>query len=294
MLERIINTTSYIRNRLDIPEGDSGRQPEVGIILGSGLGVLGERIENPVSLPYDEIPDFPKSTVAGHQGRFIYGMLGGKRVIAMQGRVHYYEGYPMQDVVLPVRAMCRLGIHTLIVSNAAGGVSPLFQVGDIMVIEDHINLLPNPLIGPNMDELGTRFPDMSQAYDKNLIALAHAEALVLGIKLRQGCYVGSTGPTFETPAEYRYFKTIGADATGMSTTPEVIVARHQGVRVLGFSLISNIGVEDRLIKRDPALEQCEAIEKTAIGIGDHQDVMNAGRKAGPVLSSLVEAIIAKM
>lgn len=328
MFERIKNTTCFIRSRLriapkryflgcdqrpddgadnayvDRPADEPSERypaPEVGIILGSGLGCLAEAIE-PVGeafLPYSEIPGFPQSTVPGHEGRFIYGKLGGKYVIAMQGRVHFYEGYPIGEVVLPVRAMCCLGIKTLVVSNAAGGICPLFEVGDIMVIEDQINLIPNPLVGPNIDELGTRFPDMSQAYDKSLIALAHAEALVQGLQLRQGCYVGSSGPTFETPAEYRYFRTLGADATGMSTTPEVIVARHQGVKVLGFSLISNMGISNKLDYTPPRLtpqglpEEDDAAE-AAFGVGSHQEVMEAGAAAGPVLSRLVTAIIEKI
>ncbi len=290
MLERIINTTCFIRSRLGIAphhyfterrEGSEPGQrggmpvPAVGLILGSGLGLLGERIEAFGTLPFAEIPDFPRSTVAGHNGRFIYGHLGGKTVIAMQGRIHYYEGYPIHDVVLPVRAMCCLGIETLIVSNAAGGLSPLFAVGDIMAIGDHINLLPNPLVGPNLDELGTRFPDMSRAYDRQLLALAHRTARKQGFSLRQGCYIGSSGPTFETPSEYRMFHAAGADATGMSTTPEVIVARHQGVRVLGLSLITNVGTGNT----------------PGAGFGSHDEVMQAGTAATPRMSRLVEGIV---
>lgn len=271
------------------PDGDNiecgcSPAPAVGIILGSGLGELVEQIEVVATLDYDLIPNFPRSTVEGHRGRFIYGKLGGKFVIAMQGRVHYYEGYAIEDVVLPVRAMCCLGIETLIVSNAAGGLSPLFSVGDIMVIDDQINLIPNPLIGCNIDELGPRFPDMSEAYDRELIVLAHRVADEHGYgPLRQGCYVGSTGPSFETGAEYRYFRAIGADTTGMSTTPEVIVARHQGVRVLGFSIVTNVGIADPL-----------TTTYGKAGVGSHAEVMQAAAGAAQRLSGLVARVVERM
>ncbi|WP_298064268.1 purine-nucleoside phosphorylase [uncultured Rikenella sp.] len=294
MSEKIKNTTCFIRSRLNIlprryftdsSEGtaeNGGRPaPEVGIVLGSGLGALAEMIDVISTLDYSEIPDFPTSTVAGHRGRFIYGRLGGKYVIAMEGRVHYYEGYPIDEVVLPVRAMCCLGIDTLIVSNAAGGLCPLFEAGDVMVIRDHINLIPNPLVGPNPEELGVRFPDMGEAYDRKLITLAHEVARAQGIVLREGVYVGSSGPSFETPAEVRYFRRIGGDAIGMSTTPEVIVARHQRVRVLGFSLITNVlsGVPARL---------CGGAELT------HEEVIEAGKRAMPGLCALVREIITRL
>lgn len=255
--------------------------PEIGIVLGSGLGALADTIEPIGTLDYAEIPDFPRSTVAGHRGRFIYGRLGGRYVIAMEGRVHYYEGYPIQEVVLPVRAMCALGIETLIVSNAAGGLSPLFHAGDIMVIEDHINLLPNPLVGPNDETLGTRFPDMNGAYDPALRALAHSVAAEQGLTLREGVYVGSTGPSYETAAEIRYLRTIGGDAVGMSTTPEVIVARHQGVRVLGFSLITN------LLTGEPA----RIGQHTTV---THEEVVEAGAAAMPKLCALVEQLVERI
>lgn len=290
MSERIRNTTCFIRSKLnispkryftDMPGGtvEAGGlpAPEVGIVLGSGLGALADTIEVISTLDYSEIPDFPRSTVAGHKGRFIYGRLGGKYVIAMEGRVHYYEGYSIHDVVLPVRAMCCLGIDTLIVSNAAGGLCPLFEVGDIMVIEDQINLIPNPLVGPNDPELGVRFPDMGEPYDRAFIRLAHAVALAQGTLLRQGVYVGGTGPSYETPAEVRYFRGIGGDAVGMSTTPEVIVARHQKVRVLGFSLITNtLG--------------CDTMAQPLT----HEEVIEAGDKAMPKLCALVGEIVAKL
>lgn len=300
MLQRIKNTTFFIQNRLGLSSAGSKfpvvhddyiecggtPTPAIGLVLGSGLGALADEIDVISTLDYDQIPNFPRSTVEGHRGRFIYGMLRGKRVIAMQGRIHYYEGYTMEEVVLPIRAMCCLGIKTLIVSNAAGGLSPLFSVGDIMVIEDHINLLPNPLIGANLSELGDRFPDMSAPYDRDLIALLHNVASAQGVStLRQGCYLASSGPTYETPAEYRYFQTIGADAAGMSTTPEVIVARHQGVRVMGLSLITNIGISNSLHKNSGA---------SAAGVGSHTDVMNVAAKATETMSLLVANFVAAL
>ncbi|MDL2320678.1 purine-nucleoside phosphorylase, partial [Alistipes sp. OttesenSCG-928-B03] len=233
MLEQIRATASYICERT----GDF--RPEAGIILGSGLGGLVEKIEVAHALDYSEIPGFPVSTVEGHRGRLIFGTLGGRRVVAMQGRFHYYEGYTPQQVVFPVRVMKQLGIGHLFVSNAAGGINPLFHVGDLMVITDHINLIPNPLVGPNIAELGPRFPDMSDAYDPELVRMAGQIAAREGITLRYGCYVGGTGPTFETRKEYGYFQAIGGDAVGMSTTPEVIAARHMGVPVFGVSVITN-------------------------------------------------------
>lgn len=233
MLKQIQNTASSIL------EETGGFRPETGIILGSGLGSLADAIDAMAIIDYGDIPGFPVSTVEGHRGRLILGTLGGKRVVAMQGRFHYYEGYTIQQVVFPVRVMKQLGIGQLFVSNAAGGLNPEFRVGDLMVITDHINLLPNPLVGPNVQELGPRFPAMHEAYDQALRALADEVAAREGIALRHGIYVGSSGPTFETPAEYRYFRTIGADATGMSTTPEVIAANHMGIPVFGMSVITN-------------------------------------------------------
>ena len=235
-LEQIRKSVSHIHSKI------GGFVPEVGIILGSGLGGLVESIDVEHSLDYRDIPEFPVSTVEGHRGRLIMGTLGGRRVVAMQGRFHYYEGYTPPQVVFPVRVMRELGIDRLFVSNAAGGVNPAFRVGDLMVITDHINLIPNPLVGPNITELGPRFPDMSDAYNPALVALADHIAAGMGITLQHGCYVGGTGPTFETVAEYRYFKAIGGDAVGMSTTPEVIAARHMGVPVFGVSVITNVGL----------------------------------------------------
>ena len=217
-----------------------GRKPQVGIVLGSGLGMLADQIENPLVIPYHELPGFPVSTAIGHKGNFIVGTLGGKCVIAMQGRIHYYEGYPMNLVVLPIRVMIRIGIQYLFVSNAAGGTNLSFHVGDLMIIRDHINLIPNPLIGPNLDEFGPRFPDMTRPYDPGLILKAEEIAAWEGISLQKGVYVAVTGPCYETPAEYRYFRNIGADAVGMSTVPEVIVARHSSIPVFGMSVITDV------------------------------------------------------
>ena len=217
-----------------------GRKPQIGIVLGSGLGKLADQIENPLVIPYSDLPGFPVSTAIGHKGNFIVGTLGGKCVIAMQGRIHYYEGYPMHLVVLPIRVMIRIGIQYLFVSNAAGGTNLSFHVGDLMIIRDHINLIPNPLIGPNLDEFGPRFPDMTRPYDPGLILKAEEIAAWEGISLQKGVYVAVTGPCYETPAEYRYFRNIGADAVGMSTVPEVIVARHSSIPVFGMSVITDV------------------------------------------------------
>ena len=237
-VKRIYEAADYIKGRI------GNGKPLAGIVLGSGLGKLAEKIENPVTIPYKEIPHFPASTAVGHKGNFIYGTLGGKQVVAMQGRFHYYEGYSMEYVTLPIRVMKVLGIEYLFVSNAAGGVNFSFKVGDLMVIRDHINLLPNPLIGPNMEEFGPRFPDMTRPYSPQLCKLAIETAAEKGIELKGGTYLASTGPTYETPAEYKYFRTIGADAVGMSTIPEVIVARHSSIPVFGMSVITNEAHDD--------------------------------------------------
>lgn len=214
-------------------------KPEVGIILGSGLGRLGDKITEQTVIPYGDIPGFPVSTVLGHKGVFIFGKLGGKEVVAMQGRFHFYEGYSMDLVTLPVRVMCLLGIKSLFVSNAAGGINRDFEIGDLMVIKDHINMMPNPLIGPNMDQFGTRFPDMTCPYDKELTAKAFQIAEEEGVTLRKGVYLATSGPSYETPSEIRFFSKVGADAVGMSTVPEVVVARHCSLRVFGMSVITN-------------------------------------------------------
>lgn len=237
-IEKINTAAEFVAARL------GGRKPAVGIVLGSGLGKLADRISSPVTIPYGEIPGFPVSTAIGHKGNFIAGELGGKFVIAMQGRFHYYEGYPMELVTLPIRVMKVLGIGYLFVSNAAGGVNFDFSVGDMMIIRDHINMLPNPLIGKNLDEFGPRFPDMTRPYDLKLIAKAEEIGERLGYTLKKGVYFGGTGPSYETPSEYRFFRMIGADAVGMSTIPEVIVARHSGIPVFGMSVITNEAHDD--------------------------------------------------
>ena len=231
--ERIFKAADFVKERLD------GKVPVAGIVLGSGLGKLADKIENPSVIHYKDIPGFPVSTAIGHKGNFIAGELGGKFVIAMQGRLHYYEGYPMELVTLPIRVMKVLGISYLFVSNAAGGINFDFRVGDLMIIKDHINMLPNPLIGPNLDDFGPRFPDMTHPYDAKLIAKAKEIAAAEGIELREGVYISGTGPSYETPAEWHFFRTIGADAAGMSTVPEVIVARHSEIPVFGMSVITN-------------------------------------------------------
>ena len=234
----VYEAADYLQQRL------AGFKPLAGIVLGSGLGQLADHIEDPVVVPYADVPNFPVSTAVGHKGNFIFGKLGGKDVVAMQGRIHYYEGYGMGMVVLPIRVMIALGIQYLFVSNAAGGVNFHFHVGDLMIIKDHINLLPNPLIGPNDDREGPRFPDMTRPYEPKLIAKAKRISRKKGIFLQEGTYLGDTGPSYETPAEYRFFRTIGADAVGMSTVPEVIVARHAGIPVFGMSVITNEAHDD--------------------------------------------------
>ena len=237
-IEVINEIASRVRERI------ASLKPELGIVLGSGLGRLADAIEDPITIPYRLLPSFPISTAVGHKGNFIIGKLGGKTVIAMQGRIHYYEGYGMDKVVLPIRVMIKLGIKTLIVSNAAGGVGFHLHLGDLMIIKDHINLLPNPLIGPNFDQFGPRFPDMTRPYDPRLIKMAKEIGQELGIELKEGVYVGGTGPSYETPAEYKFFRKIGGDAVGMSTIPEVIVARHANIPVFGISVITNEAHDD--------------------------------------------------
>ena len=227
-----------------IRESVGGKTPEIGIVLGSGLGKLGDQIEADAVIPYSRIPHFARSTAIGHKGNLIFGRLAGKWVCAMQGRFHYYEGYPMEKVTLPIRVLAALGVKVLFVSNAAGGLNPSFSVGDLMIIRDHINLLPNPLIGPNFAEFGERFPDMTAAYDLDLIKKAEKIAKKTGISVQKGVYLGNTGPSYETPAEVRFYRCIGADAVGMSTVPEVLVARHCGIPVFGMSVITNVSNAD--------------------------------------------------
>lgn len=237
-LIRIDEAASFISGKI------GGRKPFALIVLGSGLGKLADAVENATVIPYTTIPHFAKSTAVGHKGNLICGELGGKFICAMQGRFHYYEGYPMEQVTFPVRVMRRLGIEYLFVSNAAGGVNFDYKIGDLMIIKDHISLFPNPLIGKNLDEFGPRFPDMTRPYDLQLIKMMEEIAAEKGIKLCKGVYLGSTGPTYETPAEYKFYRTAGADAVGMSTIPEVIVARHAGVPVFGMSVITNEAHDD--------------------------------------------------
>ncbi|MBR4524944.1 MAG: purine-nucleoside phosphorylase [Bacteroidales bacterium] len=245
-----------------IRQQTGGYAPLVGIVLGSGLGRLADQIEQPVVIPYRDIPGFPVSTAVGHKGNFIIGRLGGKTVIAMQGRFHYYEGYPMDLVTIGVRTMAVLGVKFLFVSNAAGAANPDFRVGDLVVIRDHISMFPNPLIGPNLEEMGPRFPDMTCAYDLELQALAASCAAEMGVTLQKGVYFGSTGPTYETPAEVRFYRAIGADLLGMSTIPEVIVARHCGLRVFGMSVVTNCANTDNVAKilndGDDVVKQADA------------------------------------
>jgi len=239
MLEKITETTEFLRAR-------GINNPDVGIILGTGLGGLTTKITNCIEIDYKDIPNFPVSTVEGHDGKFIFGELGHKKIVAMKGRFHYYEGYGPEQVALPVRVMKYLGVKCLFLSNAAGGVNPDFLIGDIMVISDHISLLPNPLIGQNDDRIGPRFPDMGEAYDKYLINKAILIAAEHNIRIHKGVYLSTSGPTFETPAEYKYFRTIGADAVGMSTTPEVIIARHMGLPCFAVSVITDLGLEGKI------------------------------------------------
>ena len=269
-LEKIKETSSFIRDAV-------GEIPEIAVILGTGLGDLVNHIEIRKELDYHTIPNFPISTVEGHSGKLIFGMLGGKYIMAMQGRFHYYEGYDMKEVTFPVRVMRNLGIDTLSVSNAAGGMNKEFRVGDVMIITDHINLFPeNPLRGRNFDELGPRFPAMTEAYCNAMINMADDIARENNIRLMHGVYVGTQGPTFETPAEYEYFRVIGGDAVGMSTVPEVIVANHAGMRVFGISVITDLGGKD--IKEVPT----------------HEEVQKAAVKAQPVMTKLIKEMLTRI
>ena len=266
MYTKIQETAAWLKDRMP-------SHPETAIILGTGLGHLAERIEPELAIPYSTIPNFPVSTVEGHSGQLIFGKLGGKEIMAMQGRFHYYEGYSMKEVTFPIRVMYELGIKTLFVSNAAGGTNPSFRIGDIMIITDHINYMPeNPLHGPNIPP-GPRFPDMSEAYDPELIQLAKTIAAELDIKLKRGVYLATQGPTYETPSEYRMFAHWGADAVGMSTVPEVIVARHCGIRCFGLSIITDLGVNGKIVKVT------------------HEDVQKAANEAQPRMASIMEEMI---
>jgi purine-nucleoside phosphorylase len=269
MLEKINQSVRFILEKV-------GKAPEVGIILGTGLGGLVREIEITHTLEYQNIPNFPISTVEGHQGKLIFGNLAGKKVVAMQGRFHFYEGYAMQEVTFPVRVMKYLGIKNLLVSNASGGVNPDFEIGDLMIINDHINLIPNPLIGKHIPEFGPRFPDMSDAYDKKLIAKAIAIASKHNIKVQKGVYTGVTGPTLETPSEYKYFRIIGSDAVGMSTVPEIIVAHQMGLPCFAISIITDLGVPGKIVKVT------------------HTDVQNVAEKAEPLMTLIMKELIAEL
>ena len=270
MLEKILETVDFIKSKT------KGFEPEVGIVLGSGLGGLVNVIDTQYSIPYAEIPNFPVSTVAGHQGKLILGTLSGRRVVAMQGRFHYYEGYSTKEVTFPIRVLKYLGIKLLVLSNASGGINPDFRVSDIMFITDHINLLPNPLIGKNDDRIGTRFPEMSEAYNKNVLAFADKIADELKIQVQHGVYVGDTGPTYETPAEYNYYRVIGGDCVGMSTVPEVIIARHCGLPVFAMSIITDLGGKDI------------AVQVT------HEEVINAANVAEPKMTAILKEMLKRL
>lgn len=271
MLQKIKDSAAYISRFLREEEYS------IGIILGTGLGELGKSIEIRHTIPYADIPHFPVSTVEGHKGNLLIGQFGGKNVIAMQGRFHFYEGYPMQEVTFPVRVLRQLGVTRLFVSNAAGGVNPNFLVGDLMIITDHINLFPeHPLRGKNINELGPRFPGMTDAYSPRIIRIAEECGRELGFKLQKGVYAGLQGPSFETPAEYHWIRVIGGDAVGMSTVPEVIVARHMGMECFGMSVITNSTASPELIKTD------------------HEEVQDIGNTAQPRMTALFRAIISKL
>ncbi|SFJ28918.1 purine-nucleoside phosphorylase [Thermoflavimicrobium dichotomicum] len=260
---------AQIREAADMIQKQSSIQPRIGLILGSGLGVLAEEIQDPVTIPYGQIPHFPISTVEGHAGQLVIGTLENQPVVVMQGRFHLYEGHELASVTFPIRVMKELGVDTILVTNAAGGVNESFEPGDLMIIRDHINLMfRNPLIGPNDPELGPRFPDMSQAYDAELRQLAHRVAEEQGIKVQEGVYAGVLGPSYETPAEIRMIRKVGGDAVGMSTVPEVIVARHAGIRVLGISCISNMaaGILPQPLSHEEVMETAERVKEKFIGL----------------------------
>ena len=269
-LEKIRETADFLRNVV-------GEMPKIGVILGTGLGDLVNYIEIKKEIDYHVIPNMPVSTVEGHSGKLIFGTLGGKYIAAMQGRFHYYEGYDMKQVTFPVRVMKAIGVETLFVSNAAGGMDKEFKVGDVMIISDHINLFPeNPLRGKNFEELGPRFPAMTEAYSHAMIEMADNIASEDGIRLMHGVYVGTPGPTFETPAEYEYFRIIGGDAVGMSTVPEVIVANHAGMKVFGVSVITDLGGKD--ITEVPT----------------HEEVQKAAVQAQPVMTHVITKMLERL
>ena len=266
MLERIQETADFLKSKMHT-------HPETAIILGTGLGSLVNEITDKYEIGYETIPNFPVSTVEGHSGKLIFGKLGNRDIMAMQGRFHFYEGYSMKEVTFPIRVMRELGIKTLFVSNAAGGMNPAFEIGDLMIITDHINFFPeHPLRGKNIP-YGPRFPDMSEAYNQTLIRKADEIACEKGIKVQHGIYIGTQGPTYETPAEYKMFRILGADAVGMSTVPEVIVANHCDIQVFGISVITDLGVEGKIV------------EVT------HEDVQKAADAAQPLMTTIMRELI---
>jgi len=270
MLKQINDTTAFLKSKIDV-------MPEYGLILGTGLGALADEIETDLALSYKDIPNFPVSTVEGHSGKLIFGRLSGKRVVAMSGRFHYYEGYNMKEVTFPVRVMKQLDIKALFLSNASGGLNPDFNVSDLMIINDHINLFPdNPLRGQNFEELGPRFPDMSSAYDKNLVYKAVKIARRHSIIVHQGVYAGVSGPTFETPAEYRYIRNLGADAVGMSTVPEVIVAHHMKLPVFAVSAITDSGVPGEIVEIS------------------HEEVQDVAATVQPKMTLIIRELLAQL
>jgi purine-nucleoside phosphorylase len=269
-IAKIQETVSFIQNKVNFV-------PQAGVILGSGLSGLVEATDIQFELEYKDIPNFPLSTVEGHGGKLIFGFLGGKKIVLMSGRFHYYEGYNMQEVTFPIRVMKYLGATSLLVSNAAGGMNPAFKVGDLMVIKDHINLFPeHPLRGKNNADVGPRFPDMSEPYSYDLIAKAHAVAKANNIELHEGVYIGLQGPTFETRAEYKYLHIIGGDTVGMSTVPEVIVAKHMGMQVFGMSVVTDLGIRDEL------------------NVITHEEVLEAAHAAAPKMASIFSEVLAQM
>jgi purine-nucleoside phosphorylase len=273
----VIDLKAKITESVEFINQKSNIKPKIAIILGTGLGRLVEDIKEKEIIPYSDIPNFPISTVQGHGGNLVLGKLENKEVVAMQGRFHYYEGYNLKEVTFPVRVMKKLGADVIIISNAAGGMNRFFKRGDLMLITDHINLFgDNPLIGPNDEELGLRFPDMSEAYDRKLVELTLKVALEEKIKLHQGIYVGLTGPTLETPAEYRFLIKIGADAVGMSTVPEVIVANHMRMKVLGISCITDLAINGVIVK-------------TSL-----EEILKAASNAEPIMTKLIKKVIQKI
>ncbi len=267
MLKKLNEATDYIRSK-------SSLNPKVGIILGTGLGGLVNEIKVEATIPYGSIPHFPVSTVEGHKGQLILGTLAGKEIVAMEGRFHYYEGYEMADLAFPVRTMKLLGVELLLISNASGGLNPDFEIGDCMFITDHINLMgTNPLIGKNYSELGPRFPDMKEVYDQELIHKATSIAANFGIRYQTGVYAAVTGPTFETPAEYQYIRFCGADAVGMSTVPEAIVARHCGMKIFAISVVTDLGVPGKIVEIT------------------HQEVIEAAAKSEPLMTMVIKEML---